>query len=136
MSKIILAGPFLFAWGLWHCLWAAGLLWLWAVPALFLPWYAFLYTAFLPLEIAGAVLNARHKDGRARTLSEIRQYLPVTQGRGPEGVGWKAFGYSGLIDAVIVGAIVYPLNPLGAAVVSSLLGLWLIPHFGWRGRVG
>ena len=136
MSRIILAGPFLWAWGLWHVLWAAGLLWLWAAPDLFPWWYAFLYTAFLPLELAGAALDLKRKDGRARTLSEVRQYLPVTLGKGPKGAGWKALGYSGLIDALIVGGLVYQVSPWAGAAVACLLALWLVPHFGWRERVG
>lgn len=137
MSRIILAGTFLWVWGVWHIAWAAGLLWIsWAHPDALRFWFAALYTIFLPIEILGAVEDARAKDGRARTLSEIRQYLPVTLGKGPDGIGWKAFGYSGIIDALIVGWLVYPWNPWLGAVVSVLIALWLVPHFGWRERVG
>lgn len=133
---IRLAGPYLWAWGLWHALWAAGLLWLGINPSIAPWWFAGLYSAFLPIEVSGAVLNARRGDGVARTLSEIRQYLPATLGKGPEGMGWKAFGYSGLIDAVLVGWLIYPINQLAGAVVASLLAIWLVPHLGWRERVG
>lgn len=136
MSRIVLAGAYLWAWGLWHSLWAAGLLWLWVNPVIAPWWFATLYTVFLPLEVSGAIVNERLRDGRARTLSEVRQYFPVTFGKGPNGIGWKAFGYSGLVDAVVVGWLIYPISPLAGAVVASLLALWLVPHFGWRERVG
>lgn len=103
---------------------------------MFRPWFAVLYTVFLPIEVSGAVMNQRHPDGIARTLSEIRQFLPATFGKGPDGIGWKAFGYSGVIDAVVVGWLIYPSHQLVAAIVASLLAIWLVPHFGWRERVG
>ena len=137
MSRIILRGPYLWAWGIWHAAWLAGLLWIsWAAPDLMRVWFAGLYTVFLPIELLGALEDAERKDGVARTLSEIRQYLPVTLGKGPDGIGWKAFGYSGIIDGIVVGWIIYPWHPWLGAVVACLLGLWLVPHFGWRERVG
>lgn len=140
---IYLRGPFLWIWGTWHVLWLAGLVWTavavlgGADPFWVALYWASLYTAFLPPEIIGSVLNGRRRDGVARTLSEFRQFLPVTYGKGPDGLGWKAFGgLSALIDASVVGWLAYHVSPLTGAVAAIVTWLTLAPHFGWRELVG
>lgn len=140
---IYLRGPFLWIWGTWHVLWLGGLIWTAvAVRAGVDPlWIAFfwatLYTVFLPPEIIGARLNALRKDGVARTLSEFRQFLPVTYGKGPNGIGWKALGgFSALIDATVVGWLAWHVSPITGAVASVITWLTLAPHYGWRWLVG
>lgn len=129
--------PFLILWGAWHVLWFAGLLWVtWALPDYTRVYFAALYTIFWPLELAGVRLKYDKRDGLARTLSEVRQFLPVTQGRGHAMVGWKVLGYSGVIDALIVGWILYPFNSIVAATFSCIVAILLVPHFGVRERVG
>lgn len=151
MSRIILAGFFLWAWGLWHAAWLASLVVLaplaglgYVAPSVLLITWLVLYAVFLPLEIAGVLGNARHRDGRARTLSEFRQYIPVTHGKGGSMVGWNALGLLGLVDAVIVGWLAYQTYPLVGTVIagalagitSGVIALVLVPHFGVRHRVG
>lgn len=146
MSEIELRGPWLWVWGAWHVLWVAGILWSGAAYALGLDptwiyvWFATLYTLFFPLEFLGVRGNFRTQaqDERsiARTLSEFRQFLPTTAGKGPRGVGWRVLGYSGVIDGAIVGLLIYPIWPLVGALVGTIVAIWLSPHFGWRERVG
>lgn len=146
MSIILLTGRWAWAWGIWHALWLIGILWAGAAyllgldPVWIFVWFATLYTAFFPMEALGVLGNYRAVTDEewavARTLSEVRQFIPLTLGKGPEGVGWKALGYSGVIDGLIVGRMAYEVYPLAGAVIGTLVALWLSPHFGWRERVG
>lgn len=159
MSSIKLAGPFLWLWGVWHVCWLAGFV---VVAPLFGPeatalWFVALYSWFLPQEIIGA--TRKNQDGRARTMSEFRQW--VAQQAKPDRPGflddltsWRGLAAgSGILDAAVMGMIVghYAMQwsfpfvgalyaPVAGVVIGSMWGLtlalWLVPHFGWRGFFG
>jgi len=143
MARINLAGTWLWLWGLWHIAWLAGLVVVLAVFGMDVAYYWFvaLYSVFLPLEIVGAIDDRRWwKPGRtserARTLSQFRQWV-AQQGKGSKWLGWKALaGGTGLVDATIVGYLVSRVNPVIGVVIGLTVALWLVPHFGWRERVG
>lgn len=101
MSRIVLAGGWLWGWGAWHAVWLGTLLWGGVVllhggdPRWVFTVFAGLYTVFFPMELAGVRGNRIHRDGRARTLSEFRQFLPVTMTDGtatPAGAGSATAG--------------------------------------------
>lgn len=160
MSRIHLAGVYLWLWGVWHVAWAAGFvvvtpLWGGAATA---AWFTALYAAFLPLEISGVLVNRRHGDGRARTLSEWRQYVaamaPDRPGIADDLLGWRGLaGATGILDAGVMGLIVgyhaqswtavfvgqdlaYPVGVAVGLAWGFALAVWLVPHFGWREWIG
>ena len=157
MTRIHLAGPFVWLWGAWHLVWLAApwLVWpLWGTDALVATWYG-IYAAFLPLEIVGAARNARQGDGRARTLSQWRQWLAERAPGDRPGwlddvTSWRALAggtgiYDALVSALLVGAAAVAAfsdvaGPTVGAPAGVLVGVawgltvaaWLVPHFGWH----
>lgn len=160
-NPIHLAGPYLWLWGVWHICWLAGFLTVAPLlgPDIAASWFVVLYCWFLPQEISGAILNRRRMDGRARTLSECRQWFatqakPDRPGVADDLLSWRALaGGTGFIDAGVMGMIVGHfamawsepfVGAFNAPVVGTAVGaawgltlaLWLVPHFGWRGTFG
>jgi len=144
MSKgISLAGFWLWPWAVWHVMWIAGLVVVATMGVDPVTWFTWLYAAFLPLEIAGAI-DVHNDTGRerAKTLSQWRQYVAQLGKADTAGwLSWKAVaGGSGLVDATLVMMLVRR-NLVGfgeawswtaAILVGTTLALWLVPHFGWR----
>ena len=147
IRDIVIAGPWAWAWGLWHIVWlllalgggiGVGLGFVepndlrLAFALLYGPW-------FLTQEIIGARRGDDQEDERrATTLSEFRQFL-ATQAKpdAPKFGGWKVFaGATGLIDASIVYWMLAPWSVMVAATLAVVIALWLVPHFGWKDIFG
>ena len=138
--KMQLAGIWLWLWGAWHMAWLFGLVWIpFFRPEMADLYFRVLYTVFLPMEIIGAI-DVSDDTGRqtAKTLSQFRQFVGQWGKEGkPVWLGWKALaGFTGLIDASILGWIVWDVNPLAGVLMGLVLALWLVPHFGWRRSFG
>lgn len=137
--KITLKGRFLWIWGTWHVLWFVCLFW---VPIFRPEWLEVyvraLYTVFLPLEAWGAWEMQNDPPGTdlGTTLSEFRQFV-AQQGKGSDATGWKALAAGTAIgDAVLIWHVFNDVNPLFAAVMATVVWLWLAPHFSFREKVG
>lgn len=112
--------------------------------------FKWLYIAFLPLEIVGAI-DRKDDTGRekAKTLSQWRQFVaqmskPVSEDAPwwHHVISWRGLAAgTGLIDSVIVGNLIYTsviivFSPTIALTLAILFGVtlcvWLMPHFGFR----
>lgn len=140
MSKIVIRGPWGWAWGAWHALLVAGLVWAVMFAGSFARWFFRIhYTIWAALEIPGAIQNYRKRGedvNTCRTMSEFRQFIAQV-GKGPWPVGWKGLAAgSAFIDAGIVGWAVYDIHPWLGAATGTVLFLWLAAHFAYREVVG
>jgi len=136
---ISLRGAWMWAWALWIVAFLGWLLW---APYFLSPETArlglkALFTAFAPLEIAGAV-DLRNDKGQevAKTLSQFSQY--VSQMAKPGSAWWQSWkalttGFVVLISAA-AGWAFSDLHVAFGAVVGATVFTWNLYH--WLNRGG
>ncbi|MGE0451073.1 MAG: hypothetical protein AB7Q29_15985 [Vicinamibacterales bacterium] len=128
---IQLRGPFAYAWVLWHAARLFGLMWVVRLgwPVSVDTYFAILYTAFLPLEIAGAATIRRDPPGveLVRTLSQSNQWI-AQQGR----FGQHVAMLSGALDVALLFKLLEPHGLLVAGTASFGLAWRLMGHYAFR----